>query len=77
MHFDWQMLETLRNVGPPPVMGTFTPQLGDIGRDFETDRLGIFTGKEWLMKNWTWEQERLRLQTASRHDILWGRNNTL
>jgi hypothetical protein len=51
MNLDWQLLETYKNIGPPPIVGTFEPQLGDIGRVWDAEQLAwnlqVWSGKEW------------------------------
>lgn len=43
------VVQTNKNAGPPPVIGTFTPHFGDIGRDSDAPFaiLRIWDGEKW------------------------------
>lgn len=39
--------ETLKNEGPPPLIGTFDPKLGDVGQDQEGNYYA-WNGERWI-----------------------------
>ena len=48
--FLWASIEQFKASGPPPVIGTFMPSVGDVGRDCDAPlaQYRTWTGEEWL-----------------------------